>query len=41
MLIDQERTKVVEVVHWATGNGDRSESGNYLYGKKRLREIDR
>ena len=40
-LIDQERPKVVEVVHWAAGNGDRSENGDYLYGKKRLREIDR
>ncbi|MBC7906098.1 MAG: transcription elongation factor GreB [Rhodospirillaceae bacterium] len=36
-----ERPKVVEVVHWAAGNGDRSENGDYLYGKKRLREIDR
>jgi transcription elongation factor GreB len=40
-LIDEERPKVVEVVHWAAGNGDRSENGDYLYGKKRLREIDR
>jgi transcription elongation factor GreB len=32
---------VVEVVHWAASNGDRSENGDYLYGKKRLREIDR
>ncbi len=40
-LIDQERPQVVEVVHWAAGNGDRSENGDYLYGKKRLREIDR
>jgi transcription elongation factor GreB len=40
-LIDQERPKVVEVVHWAASNGDRSENGDYLYGKKRLREIDR
>jgi transcription elongation factor GreB len=40
-LIDDERPKVVEVVHWAAGNGDRSENGDYLYGKKRLREIDR
>ena len=36
-----ERPKVVEVVSWAAGNGDRSENGDYLYGKKRLREIDR
>jgi transcription elongation factor GreB len=36
-----ERPKVVEIVHWAAGNGDRSENGDYLYGKKRLREIDR
>ena len=40
-LIDQERPKVVEVVHWAASNGDRSENGDYIYGKKRLREIDR
>ena len=40
-LIDHERPKVVEVVHWAASNGDRSENGDYLYGKKRLREIDR
>ena len=40
-LIDVERPKVVDVVHWAAGNGDRSENGDYLYGKKRLREIDR
>jgi transcription elongation factor GreB len=36
-----ERPKVVEIVSWAAGNGDRSENGDYLYGKKRLREIDR
>jgi transcription elongation factor GreB len=36
-----ERPKVVEVVSWAAGNGDRSENGDYLYGKRRLREIDR
>jgi transcription elongation factor GreB len=36
-----ERPQVVEVVSWAAGNGDRSENGDYLYGKKRLREIDR
>ncbi|MGD9774665.1 transcription elongation factor GreB [Diaphorobacter sp.] len=40
-LIDQERPKVVDIVHWAASNGDRSENGDYLYGKKRLREIDR
>ncbi len=40
-LIDNERPKVVEIVHWAASNGDRSENGDYLYGKKRLREIDR
>lgn len=40
-LIDSERPKVVESVHWAASNGDRSENGDYLYGKKRLREIDR
>jgi transcription elongation factor GreB len=40
-LLDAERPKVVEVVSWAAKNGDRSESGDYLYGKKRLREIDR
>jgi transcription elongation factor GreB len=40
-LIDIERPKVVEVVHWAASNGDRSENGDYIYGKKRLREIDR
>ena len=40
-LMDHERPKVVEVVHWAASNGDRSENGDYLYGKKRLREIDR
>ncbi len=40
-LIDDERPKVVEIVHWAASNGDRSENGDYHYGKKRLREIDR
>ena len=40
-LMDDERPKVVEAVHWAAKNGDRSENGDYLYGKKRLREIDR
>lgn len=40
-LMDEERPKVVEAVHWAARNGDRSENGDYIYGKKRLREIDR
>jgi transcription elongation factor GreB len=40
-LIDTERPKIVEIVHWAASNGDRSENGDYIYGKKRLREIDR
>lgn len=39
-LLRDERPKVVEIVSWAAGNGDRSENGDYLYGKKRLREID-
>lgn len=39
-LIKVERPKVVETVAWAAGNGDRSENGDYIYGKKRLREID-
>ena len=40
-LLDAERPKIVEIVSWAAKNGDRSENGDYLYGKKRLREIDR
>ena len=40
-LIREERPRMVEVVAWAASNGDRSENGDYLYGKKRLREIDR
>lgn len=40
-LLHVERPKVVEVVSWAAGNGDRSENGDYIYGKKRLGEIDR
>jgi transcription elongation factor GreB len=40
-LMDVERPKIVEAVHWAASNGDRSENGDYIYGKKRLREIDR
>jgi len=40
-LLRVERPKIVETVAWAAGNGDRSENGDYIYGKKRLREIDR
>jgi transcription elongation factor GreB len=40
-LVEQERPQVVATVSWAAGNGDRSENGDYIYGKKRLREIDR
>jgi transcription elongation factor GreB len=40
-LMDVERPKIVDVVHWAASNGDRSENGDYIYGKKRLREVDR
>jgi transcription elongation factor GreB len=40
-LLQEERPKVVEVVSWAASNGDRSENADYLYGKRRLREIDR
>lgn len=40
-LLDVERPEVVRVVSWAAGNGDRSENGDYIYGKRRLREIDR
>lgn len=40
-LLRDERPKLVETVSWAAGNGDRSENGDYIYGKKRLREIDR
>ena len=40
-LLYEERPKIVEIVSWAAGNGDRSENGDYIYGKKRLREIDR
>lgn len=40
-LMRVDRPKVVEIVSWAAGNGDRSENGDYIYGKKRLREIDR
>ena len=40
-LLRVERPKIVDVVSWAAGNGDRSENGDYIYGKRRLREIDR
>ena len=40
-LVEAERPEVVRTVAWAASNGDRSENGDYLYGKKRLREIDR
>ncbi|MGN6496277.1 MAG: transcription elongation factor GreB [Tsuneonella sp.] len=40
-LLGSERPAVVEIVSWAAGNGDRSENGDYLYGRKRMREIDR
>jgi transcription elongation factor GreB len=40
-LLRVERPKIVEIVSWAAGNGDRSENGDYIYGKRRLREIDR
>lgn len=40
-LVEKERPEVVVMVSWAAGNGDRSENGDYIYGKKRLREIDR
>jgi transcription elongation factor GreB len=40
-LLDVERPELVKVISWAAGNGDRSENGDYIYGKKRLREIDR
>jgi transcription elongation factor GreB len=40
-LIKVERPNIVQVVSWAAGNGDRSENGDYIYGKKRLREIDK
>lgn len=40
-LLAKERPEIVEIVSWAAGNGDRSENGDYLYGRKRMREIDR
>lgn len=39
-LLGDERPRIVEIVSWAAGNGDRSENGDYLYGRKRMREID-
>lgn len=41
LLLGKERPEIVEIVSWAAGNGDRSENGDYLYGRKRMREIDR
>jgi transcription elongation factor GreB len=41
VLFSQERPKLVETISWAAGNGDRSENGDYIYGRKKLREIDR
>ena len=40
-LFGDERPKLVDTIAWAAGNGDRSENGDYIYGRKRLREIDR
>lgn len=40
-LLDVERPELVKIISWAASNGDRSENGDYIYGKKRLREIDR
>lgn len=40
-LVNKERPEIVQIVNWAAGNGDRSENGDYLYGKRRMREIDR
>ena len=40
-LVNEERPSLIEVIAWAASNGDRSENGDYIYGKKRLREIDR
>ena len=40
-LLDVERPEVVQIVYWAASNGDRSENGDYIYGKRRLREIDK
>ena len=41
LLFSQERPRLVETISWAAGNGDRSENGDYIYGRKKLREIDR
>lgn len=41
LLLGTERPAIVEIVSWAAGNGDRSENGDYIYGRKRMREIDR
>jgi transcription elongation factor GreB len=41
LLFSRERPALVEVISWAAGNGDRSENGDYIYGRKKLREIDR
>lgn len=41
LLFSKERPALVEVISWAAGNGDRSENGDYIYGRKKLREIDR
>ena len=40
-LVNKERPEIVQIVNWAASNGDRSENGDYLYGKRRMREIDR
>ena len=40
-LVHKERPEIVQIVNWAASNGDRSENGDYLYGKRRMREIDR
>lgn len=41
LLFSEERPKLVETISWAAGNGDRSENGDYIYGRKKLREVDR
>ncbi|MDO4696128.1 MAG: transcription elongation factor GreB [Neisseria sp.] len=41
LLVNKERPEIVQIVNWAASNGDRSENGDYLYGKRRMREIDR
>lgn len=40
-LLSEERPRIVDIVSWAAGNGDRSENGDYIYGRKKMREIDR